>query len=137
MRYLITLFVLLSIAIPSCCQSEASIRDTINNLISKILERPPKYGKGMDYLTDYYYSGHSLQEVMILVGSSDEFRNKFVTNKTPYEVINKICYSFLDRPADSADTALWSPVLLSDGFVKVITGVAQTDEFNKRFPQYL
>ena len=137
MRYLITLFVLLSIAIPSCCQSEASIRDTINNLISTILERPPKFGKGMDYLTDYYYSGHSLQEVMIMVGSSDEFRNKFVTNKTPYEVINKICYSFLDRPADSADTALWSPVLLSDGFVKVITGVAQSDEFNKRFPQYL
>src|SRR5205085_8513622 len=113
------------------------VRDTIQNLINKILERPPKYGEGITYLTDYYYSGHSLQEVMILIGSSDEFRDKFVTNKTPYEVLSKIYNSFLNRPVDSADTALWNPVLLSDGYVKVMTGVAQSDEFNNRFPQYL
>src|SRR5205085_2806861 len=95
------------------------------------------YGEGINYLTDYYYSGHSIQEIMIMIGSSDEFRNKFVTDKTPDEVISKIYNAFLDRPVDSSDTAFWRPVLLSDGYVKVITGVAQSDEFNKRFPQYL
>jgi hypothetical protein len=137
MKFLIILFIVLSIATSSFCQSEAEVRDTIQNLINKILERPPNYGEGISYLTDYYYSGHSLQEVMILIGSSDEYRNKFVSDKTPYEVLSKIYNAFLDRPVDSSDTAFWSPVLLSDGYVKVITGVVQSDEFNKRFPQYL
>ncbi len=137
MKLLIILSGLLSITISSFCQSEAEVRDTVQNLINKILERPPKYGEGINYLTDYYFSGHSLQEVMILIGSSDEFRDKFVTDKTPFEVLNKIYSTFLDRPVDSSDTAIWRPVLLSDGYVKVITGVVQSDEFIKRFPQYL
>jgi hypothetical protein len=137
MRFLITLIVLWSIAISACGQNKVEIRETIKDLISKILERPPVYGEGLDYFTDYYFSGHSLQEIMIIIGSSDEFRNKFVTNKTPNEVINKIYNTYLDRPADSSDTALWRPVLLNEGFVKLVTGVAQSDEFNKRFPQYL
>ena len=137
MKLLIILFALLSITISSFCQNEAEVRDTIQNLINKILERPPNYGQGIDYLTNYYFSGHSLQEIMIMIGSSDEFRDKFVTNKTPYEVLDKIYNAFLDRPANSSDTTFWSPVLLSDGYVKVITGVVQGDEFSKRYPQYL
>ena len=137
MKSLITLFVLWSIAISACCQNKVEIRDTIKDLIYKILERPAVYGEGIDYFTDYYFSGHSIQEIMIIMGSSDEFRNKFVTNKTPYEVISKVCNTFLDRPADSSDTAFWRPVLLNEGFVKVLTGVIQSDEFNKRFHQYL
>jgi hypothetical protein len=137
MKSLIALFVLLNIAISACCQNKAEMRETIKELINKILERPPKYGEGIDYFTDYYFSGHSIQEIMIIIGSSDEFRNKFVTDKTPYEVINKVYNAFLDRPVDSSDTALWRPVLLDEGFVKVLTGVVQSDEFNKRFPQYL
>src|SRR4029078_12903766 len=129
--------VLLSIAISAYCQNKTEIRETIKDLIYKILERPPQYGEGIDYFTDYYFSGHSLQEIMVIIGSSDEFRNKFVTNKTPYEVINKIYNTFLDSPVDSADTAFWRPILLNEGFVKVITGVVQSDEFNMRFPQYL
>jgi hypothetical protein len=136
MKFLIVPLFILTFVTSAFSQNEAEVRETIKYFFLKILERPAD-GTAINYFTNYYFSGHSLQEVMIFIGSSDEFRDKFVTNKNPYEIITKIFNTFLNRPVDSSGSPYWRQILANEGYVRVIKGVVQSEEFDKRFPQYL
>lgn len=100
------------------------------NLLGRVADKV-----GYDFIVDQLNTGQSsVKDIVIMMLTSDEFRENFIMNNTPNELSKVLRMALLKelrpKPASIKESAI---ALLEDDWRKVVAGMVNSEAYGKAF----